>query len=151
VKRTIVRKHGKGRPAYYGNVVLDVIDRPAAGIYVWTPRNRFQLLAARPTIKRVVVSSVIGTAVAWYDFLIYGTAIALVFNRLFFPMSDPALSTIAAFGTRARLMLMTADPGHNQTQRIEEGCGPRQKRKPSRTRLSRVQIRRALHGRRSIR
>jgi MFS transporter, MHS family, shikimate and dehydroshikimate transport protein len=52
-------------------------------------------------IKRVVVSSVIGTAVEWYDFLIYGTATALVFNRLFFPLPDPALSTIAAFGTYA--------------------------------------------------
>jgi MFS transporter, MHS family, shikimate and dehydroshikimate transport protein len=52
-------------------------------------------------IKRIVVSSVIGTAVEWYDFLIYGTASALVFNKLFFPLSDPALGTIAAFGTYA--------------------------------------------------
>jgi MHS family shikimate/dehydroshikimate transporter-like MFS transporter len=52
-------------------------------------------------IKRIVASSVIGTAVEWYDFLIYGTATALVFNRLFFPLSDPALSSIAAFGTYA--------------------------------------------------
>jgi MFS transporter, MHS family, shikimate and dehydroshikimate transport protein len=56
--------------------------------------------AGQPTeIKRVVVSSVIGTAVEWYDFLIYGTASALIFNKLFFPLSDPALGTIAAFGT----------------------------------------------------
>ena len=52
-------------------------------------------------IKRIVASSVIGTAVEWYDFLIYGTASALVFNKLFFPLSDPALGTIAAFGTYA--------------------------------------------------
>src|SRR6202034_2282577 len=52
-------------------------------------------------IKRIVVSSIIGTAVEWYDFLIYGTAAALVFNKLFFPSSDPALSTIASFGTLA--------------------------------------------------
>jgi MHS family shikimate/dehydroshikimate transporter-like MFS transporter len=63
-------------------------------------------LIADPTrkateIKRAVVSSAIGTAVEWYDFLIYGTASALVFNKLFFPLSDPALSTIAAFGTYA--------------------------------------------------
>ena len=42
-------------------------------------------------LKRIVVSSVIGTAVEWYDFLIYGTATALVFNKLFFPSSDPAV------------------------------------------------------------
>ena len=50
-------------------------------------------------IKRIVFSSVVGTAVEWYDFLIYGTASALVFNKLFFPSSNPTLSTIAAFGT----------------------------------------------------
>jgi MHS family shikimate/dehydroshikimate transporter-like MFS transporter len=62
------------------------------------------LLAESPAdktteMKRIVVSSAIGTAVEWYDFLIYGTASALVFNKLFFPLSDPALGTIAAFGT----------------------------------------------------
>jgi MFS transporter, MHS family, shikimate and dehydroshikimate transport protein len=50
-------------------------------------------------IGRTVLSSVIGTAVEWYDFLIYGAASALVFNKLFFPLSDPSLGTIAAFGT----------------------------------------------------
>jgi MHS family shikimate/dehydroshikimate transporter-like MFS transporter len=50
-------------------------------------------------MKRVVISSIVGTAVEWYDFLIYGTASALVFNKLFFPLSDPALGTVAAFGT----------------------------------------------------
>jgi MFS transporter, MHS family, shikimate and dehydroshikimate transport protein len=50
-------------------------------------------------IWRVVLSSIIGTAVEWYDFLIYATASALVFNKLFFPQTDPALGTVAAFGT----------------------------------------------------
>jgi len=35
------------------------------------------------------------------DFLIHGTASALVFNKLYFPLSDLALSTIGAFGTYA--------------------------------------------------
>ncbi len=52
-------------------------------------------------MRRIVWSSVIGTAVEWYDFLIYGAATALVFNKLFFPADNPALSTIAAFGTYA--------------------------------------------------
>ena len=42
-------------------------------------------------IKRIVVSSIVGTAVEWYDFLIYGTASGLVFNKLFFPLSNPTL------------------------------------------------------------
>ncbi|MCG6204716.1 MHS family MFS transporter [Rhodopseudomonas sp. HC1] len=51
--------------------------------------------------RKVVWSSVIGTTVEWYDFLIYGTAAALVFNKLFFPSFDPVVGTIAAFGSYA--------------------------------------------------
>ncbi len=53
------------------------------------------------SLRRIVWSSVIGTAVEWYDFLIYGAATALVFNKIFFAAGDPALATIAAFGTYA--------------------------------------------------
>jgi MFS transporter, MHS family, shikimate and dehydroshikimate transport protein len=52
-------------------------------------------------LRRILWSSVIGTAVEWYDFLIYGAATALVFNKIFFAAGDPALATIAAFGTYA--------------------------------------------------
>ncbi|MBO1736827.1 MFS transporter, partial [Barnesiella sp. GGCC_0306] len=52
-------------------------------------------------MQRIVWSSVIGTAVEWYDFLIYGTATALVFNKVFFAAGNPTLATIAAFGTYA--------------------------------------------------
>ncbi|MFC7342274.1 MFS transporter [Saccharopolyspora griseoalba] len=50
-------------------------------------------------LRRVVVSSVVGTALEWYDFFIYGFAVTLVFNELFFPTGDPATGTIAAFAT----------------------------------------------------
>jgi metabolite-proton symporter len=52
-------------------------------------------------ISRVVWASVLGTAVEWYDFLIYGTAAALVFNKLFFPSFDPFVGTLAAFSAYA--------------------------------------------------
>ena len=39
--------------------------------------------------RKVVAASVFGTIIEWYDFLIYGTAAALVFNKLFFPTYDP--------------------------------------------------------------
>ncbi len=55
--------------------------------------------SATTEMRRIVVSSIVGTAVEWYDFLIYGTASALVFGKLFFPLSNPALGTIAAFGS----------------------------------------------------
>jgi len=50
-------------------------------------------------IHRILLSSILGTAVEWYDFLIYAVATTLVFNRLFFPSTDPALSSIVGFGT----------------------------------------------------
>jgi metabolite-proton symporter len=51
------------------------------------------------TLRRVVLASFIGTAIEWYDFFLYGTAAALVFNKLFFPDFEPATGTILAFAT----------------------------------------------------
>ncbi|MQA08856.1 MAG: MFS transporter [Pseudonocardiaceae bacterium] len=50
-------------------------------------------------LRRVVRASVVGTALEWYDFFIYGTAVTLVFNTLFFPASDPAVGTLVGFAT----------------------------------------------------
>jgi MHS family shikimate/dehydroshikimate transporter-like MFS transporter len=52
-------------------------------------------------MPHIVWASVIGTMIEWYDFLIYGTAAALVFNKLFFPSFDPSVGTLAAFATYA--------------------------------------------------
>jgi len=49
----------------------------------------------------VAASSLAGTAVEWYDFFLYGTAAALVFNKLFFPTDDPLVGTMLALGTFA--------------------------------------------------
>ena len=42
------------------------------------------------SVRKVIVASVIGTSLEWYDFFIYGTAAALVFGQLFFPTFEPA-------------------------------------------------------------
>ncbi len=56
--------------------------------------------AAKPTsIKLVALASLVGTTIEWYDFFLYGTAAALVLNRLFFPTFDPLMGTLAALAT----------------------------------------------------
>ncbi|SMG56033.1 MFS transporter [Paraburkholderia susongensis] len=50
---------------------------------------------------RVAAASMAGTAIEAFDFLAYGTAAALVFNKLFFPSLDSATGTLAAFGAFA--------------------------------------------------
>ncbi|WP_433558460.1 MFS transporter [Pseudonocardia xinjiangensis] len=52
-------------------------------------------------LRRTVAASVIGTIAEYYDFFIYGTASALVFNTVFFPEVDPLVGTLAAFSTYA--------------------------------------------------
>ncbi|MER7110050.1 MFS transporter [Streptomyces sp. NPDC000229] len=52
-------------------------------------------------LKKIVAASLIGTTIEWYDFFLYGAAAALVFNKLFFPDSDPMVGTLLSFLTYA--------------------------------------------------
>lgn len=52
-------------------------------------------------MRKIATASVIGTTVEWYDLFLFGTASALVFNKVFFPELPPAVGTILAFLTFA--------------------------------------------------
>ncbi len=49
--------------------------------------------------RRVAIASLMGSAIEWYDFFLYGTAAALIFNRLYFPEYSDTAGTLLAFAT----------------------------------------------------
>jgi metabolite-proton symporter len=57
--------------------------------------------AGTRTARKVIVASLIGTSLEWYDFFLYSAAAAVVFNRLFFPNASPVTGTLLAFSTAA--------------------------------------------------
>ena len=69
-----------------------------------TPTSGNDAAAALPKtgpreLRRVVFGSVVGTALEWYDFFIYGTAAALVFGTVFFPKAEARTGVLLAFAT----------------------------------------------------
>jgi MFS family permease len=58
-------------------------------------------LVDKRNLRTAAWGGLIGTALEQYDFVIYGTATAIIFNRIFFPDADPAIAVIAGFATYA--------------------------------------------------
>jgi len=58
-------------------------------------------MAARNTVRTVVMASLVGATIEWYDFFLYGVVAGIVFNKLYFPTADPLVSTLLAYGTFA--------------------------------------------------
>jgi len=48
-------------------------------------------------LRRAIIASTVGTIIEWYDFLLYSTVTGLIFNKLFFPKSDPLVGVLEAF------------------------------------------------------
>ncbi|EOW6802433.1 MFS transporter [Cronobacter muytjensii] len=47
--------------------------------------------------RKVLIASLTGSAIEWFDYFLYGTAAALVFNKIFFPMVDPVIGLILSW------------------------------------------------------
>ncbi len=57
--------------------------------------------ASKREMRRILFSSFVGTAVEYYDFILYATAAGIVFNRVFFAGLDPTQALMISFGTLA--------------------------------------------------
>lgn len=51
--------------------------------------------------SKVVVASLIGTAIEFFNFYIYATAAVLIFPHIFFPQGDPTAATLQSLATFA--------------------------------------------------
>nr|WP_218564593.1 hypothetical protein [Suttonella indologenes] len=49
----------------------------------------------------MLLASLIGSSIEWFDYFLYGTVAALVFNQLSFPAEDPTVGTMLAFASFA--------------------------------------------------
>src|SRR6266702_4465315 len=82
--------------------------RLTLGGMAWQRETSMTVMAAAPVVgmeraklNSIVFASCLGTIIEWYDFLIYATAAALIFNKAFFPTFDPLAGTLAALGSYA--------------------------------------------------
>lgn len=53
------------------------------------------------TNRRVLIASLVGSSIEWFDYFLYGTMAALVFNQLFFVSEDPTVGLILAYASFA--------------------------------------------------
>jgi len=80
---------------------MSALDNQVAAGKITTGRLAAGPLAAGNSPQRVLVASLIGTTIEFFDFYIYATAAVLVFPKLFFPSSDPASALLQSLATFA--------------------------------------------------
>ena len=56
---------------------------------------------SKKEMRKVVIASLLGATIEWYDFFLYGVVADIVFNKLYFPTADPFMGTILAYSTFA--------------------------------------------------
>jgi hypothetical protein len=71
--------------------------------------------------QKVLLASLIGTTIEFFDFYVYATAAVLVFPHLFFPASDPTTALLASFATFSIAFSATASGAR---RRWAQPCSP---------------------------
>lgn len=52
-------------------------------------------------LNRILIASLVGSSIEWFDYFLYGTVAALVFNQLFFVTEDPTIGLLLAYASFA--------------------------------------------------
>lgn len=52
-------------------------------------------------MRRILIASLVGSSIEWFDYFLYGTVAALVFNTMFFVSEDPSIGLILAYASFA--------------------------------------------------
>lgn len=68
----------------------------------------------RSSVKTVILASMIGTAVEFFDFYAYGTAAAAYFPKVFFPQMTPLLATVLSLLTFGVAFVARPVKAHHQ-------------------------------------
>ena len=63
--------------------------------------SKQKYVPSKSEMRKVVLASLLGATIEWYDFFLYGVVAGIVFNKLYFPTADPFLGTIMAYSTFA--------------------------------------------------
>lgn len=52
-------------------------------------------------MRRILIASLVGSSIEWFDYFLYGTVAALVFNQLFFVNEDPTIGLLLSYASFA--------------------------------------------------
>jgi len=93
----------------YPETLFLVFDRPisfdeartACADTVQSIKGSLMANDQKKMMSRVVVASLVGATIEWYDFFLYGVVAGIVLNKQFFPSSDPTVGTLLAYATFA--------------------------------------------------
>jgi MFS family permease len=97
--RNWIERAGGARDEFSATFATDVARDDVIVIETpWRRRIR-RSMSENPAIPRLAFASVAGTSLEYYDFAVYNTLAALVFNQIFFPSFDPMTGTILSFAT----------------------------------------------------